>query len=60
MFADVIRFMAEAGYAVFDICDHMRRQTDDALFEIDVLFAKSNSKFRAQKAFWLAEQTVLI
>ncbi|HTS48431.1 MAG TPA: FkbM family methyltransferase [Bryobacteraceae bacterium] len=55
LFADVVRFMSEAGYALFDICDQARRESDDALFQADILFAKADSKLRAKKPFWRAE-----
>jgi len=56
LFAEVISFMAESGFAVYDFCEHHRRESDGALFQINVMFAKSDSHLRATKKFWLHER----
>lgn len=46
---DVLSFMKERGFVVYDICTIMRRPLDAALFQSDFLFAKENSDFRKDK-----------
>lgn len=53
LFADVIAFLAERGFLVYDLCSMHRRQSDDAAFQVDVLFARENSALRAEKPFFL-------
>lgn len=55
LFAEVISFMADRGFDVFDFCGQARRDSDSALFQIDVLFAKGNSRLRHQKQFFYKE-----
>lgn len=49
LFAEVVSFMNEHGFVVYDFCGQMRRDSDGALFQIDVIFARENSALR--KAF---------
>jgi len=53
--AEVVSFMTEAGFAVYDFCGQHRRQSDHALFQTDVVFARNDSPLRACKKFWLTE-----
>jgi FkbM family methyltransferase len=53
LMADVIAFMAERQFVPYDFCGALRRQSDDALFQTDILFVKSDSNLRMKKAFWL-------
>jgi FkbM family methyltransferase len=55
LFGNVIRFMGEAGFVVFDFGAQFRRQTDHALVQIDVVFARENSPLRERRKFWLNE-----
>jgi len=55
LFAEVIAFMDQAGYVVFDFGGQFRRETDQALFQIDVLFARKNSMLRSPRKFWACE-----
>ncbi len=55
LFAEVIHFMAEHGFDVFDFCGQARRDSDNALFQIDVLFANRNSRLRQPRQFFLEE-----
>jgi FkbM family methyltransferase len=55
LFAEVISFMAESGFAAYDFCGEHRRESDNALFQIDVVFTKVNSQLRAKKKFWMHE-----
>ena len=42
---DVIKFMDEADFQLYDITQFMRRPYDKALYQIDVLFVKKNSQW---------------
>lgn len=46
---DVLAFMHERGFAVYDICSLMHRPYDGALFQSDLLFLKRDSPYRASK-----------
>ena len=58
LFAEVVAFMKEAGFVVFDFCGQLRRQSDHALFQTDIVFVKSESSLRAPRKFWLREPEV--
>jgi FkbM family methyltransferase len=55
LMADVISFMAREGFVPFDFCGQLRRESDYALFQTDVAFARTSSALRAPRKFWLAE-----
>ena len=55
LFADVVEFMHQAGFAVYDFCGQNRRETDHALFQTDVVFVRRESSLRARRKFWLKE-----
>ena len=55
LFAEVVAFLGTAGFVVYDFCGQFRRQTDHALFQTDVIFARTDSGLRAQRKFWLNE-----
>jgi FkbM family methyltransferase len=55
LLAEVISFMTESGFAAYDFCGEHRRESDNALFQTDIVFTKANSQLRAKKKFWLAE-----
>jgi FkbM family methyltransferase len=55
LFSDVIGFMARAGFLVYDFCGQARRESDNTLFQTDVVFTKAASKLRAPRPFWLHE-----
>jgi FkbM family methyltransferase len=44
-FADVIIFMKEAGFVLFDICDE-RRMANEVLYQTDIIFVKESSAIR--------------
>ncbi|MES2377408.1 MAG: FkbM family methyltransferase [Bacteroidota bacterium] len=46
---DVLNFMKERGFVLYDICTLMKRPLDNALFQSDFLFVKENSQFRNNK-----------
>jgi FkbM family methyltransferase len=55
LFADVVAFMNEAGFVVFDFCGQLRRESDYSLFQTDVAFVRRESNLRAPRKFWLSE-----
>ena len=55
LFADVVAFMRQEGFEVYDFCGQNRRETDHALFQTDVVFARRESGLRARRKFWLKE-----
>jgi FkbM family methyltransferase len=46
---DVLSFMKQRGFVVYDICTIMKRPLDGTLFQSDFLFAKEESSFRDDK-----------
>ena len=49
---DVINFMGERGFVLYDICSvSTRRPLDNALWQTDLLFVKENSIFRQDKRY---------
>jgi FkbM family methyltransferase len=46
LFAEVVSFMKRHGFLVYDFCGHMRRESDGALFQIDVIFVREDSTLR--------------
>ena len=55
LFAEVVAFMAARGFFAFDFCGQLRRQTDDTLFQTDVVFVWKDSVLRAPRRFWWGE-----
>ena len=55
LFAEVVQYMCAKGFLAYDIAGFYRRETDDALFMTDVLFARADSSLRARKDFWRVE-----
>jgi FkbM family methyltransferase len=55
LFADVVAFMRQEGFELYDFCGQNRRETDHALFQTDVVFARRESRLRARRKFWLRE-----
>lgn len=47
--ADVLNFMNERGFVVYDICTLMQRPYDGALYQADFLFVKKDSYLRDVK-----------
>ncbi|MFN9709928.1 MAG: FkbM family methyltransferase [Bacteroidota bacterium] len=46
---DVLSFMNNRGFQAYDICQLMRRPYDNALYQIDLLFIRKDSRFIADK-----------
>jgi FkbM family methyltransferase len=48
---EVIAFMSDRGYELYDITEYLRRPFDGALGQVDLAFVKSLGRFRA-KSSW--------
>lgn len=53
--AEVVSFLAGSGFAVYDFCGQHRRESDGALYQTDIVFAKLASQLRLKRKFWLSE-----
>jgi FkbM family methyltransferase len=49
LFSEVVRFMDNRGYRLYDICSFIRRPLDDALWQVDALFVEGSSKLISSK-----------
>jgi FkbM family methyltransferase len=47
--ADVISYMNNKGFVIYDICTLMKRPLDKTLYQADFLFVRSGSDFRKDK-----------
>jgi FkbM family methyltransferase len=56
LFAEVVAAMAQIGFVAYDFCSFWRRQSDDAAFQVDVIFVRNNSNLRSQKPFFTTER----
>jgi FkbM family methyltransferase len=59
LFSEVVAFMAERRFLVYDFCSVHRRQSDDAAFQVDVLFAREDSALRSERPFFLQADNLL-
>jgi FkbM family methyltransferase len=55
-FGDVVRWMHERGWVVYDLYDGHLRPLDGALAQVDVAFVKADGRFRASHAYATPEQ----
>jgi len=56
---DVVEFMHDFGFAVYDICSvAARRPLDNALWQTDLMFVKENSPLRADKRYRAVEESL--
>lgn len=46
---EVIHFLSNNGFVIYDICEIHRRPLDMALFQIDFIFVKQHSQLRSDK-----------
>ena len=46
---DVIGYLADHGFVMYDVCDVHRRPLDQALWQMDCLFVKADSSLRKNK-----------
>ena len=49
LLSDIVKFMNEQNFQSYDICQFMRRPFDKALYQIDMLFVKKESKLISSK-----------
>lgn len=49
---EVIGFMAKLDFLPYDICGGLRRSSDCALFQTDMIFARRDSSLRERRKFW--------
>jgi hypothetical protein len=52
LFAEIVRFMDERGFCVYDVCHFHRRQSDEAAFQLDVIFVRNESGLRRPAPFF--------
>jgi len=52
LIAETVRFMSSQGFVVYDLCGQSRRQSDSALFQLDIMFVKETSITRQTRKFW--------
>ncbi|MDX2308689.1 MAG: FkbM family methyltransferase [Hyphomicrobium sp.] len=50
-FTEIVAYMADKGFVVYDILDGMFRPSDNALGQVDLVFAKRNGFLRASKTW---------
>ena len=50
LFDEVIRFMKERGFALYDICSFFRRPSDNLLYQMDVIFVRDTSLLLEDRA----------
>ncbi len=55
LLAEVVAFMQTRGFVAYDVCGFYRRESDGALFMLDLLFVREDSALRAKKPFWNLE-----
>lgn len=55
-FAEVIAFMKERGFVVYDIFGFLYRPLDDALSQVDIAFAREDSALRKDHRYATPEQ----
>jgi hypothetical protein len=53
LFAETVSFMKERGFVVYDFCGQMRRESDGALFQTDVIFTREDSALRKAFSQWV-------
>jgi FkbM family methyltransferase len=55
LLAEVVAFMLARGFLAYDVCGFYRRESDDALYMVDLLFVREGSSLRSKKPFWNLE-----
>ena len=55
LLAEVVMFMQNRGFLVYDVCGLYRRESDQTLYMVDLLFVRENSALRSRKLFWNRE-----
>jgi FkbM family methyltransferase len=54
--SDIIKYMDERGFVVYDIFNLLNRPIDNALAQVDIAFVKKDSIFRKNQKFATSEQ----
>jgi FkbM family methyltransferase len=49
---EVVAYLAERDFLPYDICGGLRRSSDMALFQTDMILVRASSKLRAKRKFW--------
>lgn len=57
--AQIMEYMYQLGFSLYDIATIFRRQTDGAIFHADFLFVRNDSQLRSAKLFWKGEEAYL-
>jgi FkbM family methyltransferase len=52
LFSDVVAFMADRKFLMYDVCQFHRRDCDLVIYQMDVLFVREDSALRAEKPFF--------
>ena len=55
-FHEVVLFMSERGFVVYDIVDPLYRPIDNALSQVDIFFVKNEGMFRKRHIYATVEQ----
>lgn len=53
---EVIAYLAERDFLPYDICGGLRRSSDAALYQTDMIFVRRDSDLRAKRKFWDKER----
>lgn len=53
---DIVVFMKERGFVLYDILNHMYRPLDDALSQVDLVFVREGGSFRKYQFYATKEQ----
>ena len=56
LMADVIAYLGQRDFVPFDICGGLRRSSDLALFQTDMIFVRRDSSLREKRKFWSREK----
>ncbi len=51
-FLEIVKYMADQGFLVYDFLDGLFRPLDNALGQVDVVFVKKDGPFR-KSASWM-------
>jgi len=49
---EVISWLANREFLPYGICGGLRRSSDKALFQTDMIFVRRDSELRAKRKFW--------
>lgn len=52
LMVDVVSSLNSAGFVPYDVCGQLRRESDGALGQLDIIFVRRDSPLRAKKPFW--------